>query len=281
MLVTATVAAFVCAVPQAAVAAVPGLELVTIHGQRSSDPVRTTEGDCPAGKDVLSVGGRVPDGENQVKLDGLDPFTLAPVDVRVRASEDQDGVPTDWNVLAYAICASFNPGEKRSTLGPSNSLSPKSVSTLENGVCGQGRFAVGAGGEIRDAGPGQVQLEGIIPSEDLLSVTVRAAEDQDGTLANWRLRAMVVCAARLPGLERIVATSPSNSVHKHATATCTAGKRVVGVGGEILNGGGQVGMTYIMPDGANLTQVHARGSEDQDGTSANWAVRAYAICANP
>ena len=40
-------------------------------------------------------------------------------------------------------------------------------------------------------------------------------------------------SAAITGLERASATSPSNSSNKSVTATCPAGKRVVGAGGQL------------------------------------------------
>jgi len=48
--------------------------------------------------------------------------------------------------------------------------------------------------------------------------------------------------AAVPGLVRVVATSPSNSLNKSVTATCPAGKRVYSAGGQITGGLGNVYM---------------------------------------
>jgi hypothetical protein len=66
---------------------------------------------------------------------------------------------------------------------------------------------------------------------------------------------------------------------KNASATCPAGKRVLGAGGEITGGLGEVRFETIRPDVffGHYGLVNAR--EDQDGTTANWDLRAYAVCA--
>jgi hypothetical protein len=53
---------------------------------------------------------------------------------------------------------------------------------------------------------------------------------------------------------------------------------VLGTGGEIFAGGGQVVLDAIRPN-STLTSVTARGFEDENGYGSNWSVTAYAICA--
>ncbi len=278
--VLAVLAALLLLVPvTAASAAVPGLHLV-VGGSGASSQNKSATAECPGDEDLLGIGGHVSDGDNQVLLDALAPSTHA---ATVHASEDQDGTGATWAVQAYAICADDGVGaEVRSTTLPfpdGDSMSPKFTSTADNGPCTNDHRLTSAAGEIIDGIEGQEALTALIPSADLESASARAFEDQDGTNSTWRLRATAVCSATtLPGLERVVATGPSNSRNKHATARCPDGKRVVGTGGEILGGTGQVGITYLLPD-EDLTRVHVRGAEDQDGTNANWAVRAYAVCA--
>jgi hypothetical protein len=271
------VIALACA-PAAASAAVPGLQLVDA-GSGASSQNKAAEAECPAGQDLLGVGGHVSGGENQVILDALDPSLDS---VEVHASERQGGTNADWSVRALAICADAPVGaEVRATTFPfpdGDSSSPKTVSTAGGGPCTNEHRLTGAGAEILDL-EGQAVLDSILPSPDLESAAARAFEDQDGTLSDWRIRAHAICSATtLPGLERVVRTGPSNSRDKHATARCPAGKRVVGTGGEIVGGLGQVGITYVLPE-ADLTRVHVRGAEDRDGFGADWSVRAVAVCA--
>jgi hypothetical protein len=101
------------------------------------------------------------------------------------------------------------------------------------------------------------------------------------TLCALGLMPLNAASAAVPGLERVVAVSPSNSVFpKVATASCTGAKKVVGVGGFVSNGGGEVVINEIVPDAA-LTQVRVTAWEDDTGTAANWSVSAIAICADP
>lgn len=254
--------------------AVPGLELkVGGSGPPDSDPSNTATAECPDGKGLLGLGGKSEGGDGQVVLDAL---AATNDSVTVRGSEDEDGTNAKWNIRAYAICADQGASRGTTFNEMPDSESPKQRDFL--GDCGFDRLVTGVGGEIPIGATGEVMLDGLIPTPELDNVLVRGIEDGNGTDGLWSLRPFRLCADPLPGLERIEATSLSNSRNKHATARCPAGKRVVGSGGEIVGGNGQVAMQYMIPD-ANLTRVHVRGAEDQDGMSANWAARAYAICA--
>lgn len=258
----------------AASAAVPGLELrVKGSGPANSAPNNTATADCPPGKGLLGLGGKSEGGAGQVVLDALAPTNDS---VTVRGSEDQDGTADTWSVRAYAICADQGAALNTTFNEVPDSISPKVRET--QGPCGFDRLLTGVGGEIPIGANGEVMLDALIPSTDLQNTRVRGIEDGDGTDDLWSLRPFKLCADPLPGLERVETTSARSSRNKHATAVCDPGKRVVGAGGEIVDGGGQVAIQYMVPDGA-LTRVHVRGQEDQNGTGANWAVRAFAICA--
>ena len=87
----------------------------------------------------------------------------------------------------------------------------------------------------------------------------------------------------LTGLERITTTSVENSVSpKSATASCPAGKKVVGTGfentgalepGEIK----KITTDEVVPN-SNLSSVTVVTYE-ADATALNWNTRVYAICA--
>lgn len=85
-------------------------------------------------------------------------------------------------------------------------------------------------------------------------------------------------SAAVPGLERAVDTSDSDTFAvKKEDAPCPPGKRLVGTGGDITGGLGAVGMGLIPePRSAEVFAV-----ENQTGTSGNWFIRAYSICADP
>jgi hypothetical protein len=262
----------------AASAAVPGLELVTKGSGASSAPSHTAAAACPAGKFLLGIGGKTEGAGGQAVLDLMAPRSNNAAAI-VRGHEDEDGTNQSWGVRSFAICADL-PVERRQTSNePFDSISPKLASTASGGPCPGAQRLSGVGGQILQGANGQVMLDDLVPSTDLESTLVRGAEDGNGNAGDWSLRAFALCTAPLPGLERVSVTSDLTSENKHVTARCDPGKRVIGTGGEVLGGGGEVAMQYMVPDAA-LTRVHVRAAEDQDGTTANWGVRAFAVCAN-
>lgn len=173
-----------------------------------------------------------------------------------------------------APTAAFPGYERVTAVSVSDSLNPKTVTV----TCPAGKQVVGTGGFIT-GGFGQVVMDRIFPNGGLTSVTVRGYEDEDGTAANWSVRAYAVCGLPPAGLELVTATSASNSLNvKDVRARCSPGKKVIGTGAQIIGGLGQVVIDELIPvpDSAS-----ARAFEDGTGTTANWSVRAYAICAAP
>src|SRR5262245_11403488 len=68
---------------------------------------------------------------------------------------------------------------------------------------------------------------------------------------------------------------------KSVTAACPPGKIVVGAAGQInVATAGKAVLEDITPL-PNLAGVNVVGTETGAGTTANWTVKAYAICANP
>ena len=265
------------ALTSTASAAVPGLNLVTENsGPPNSAPVHEATVECPEDQALLGLGGKTNGGGGQVVLDALAARTGD--EATVRGHEDQTGFGGDWSVTAYAICADEG-GERRTTFNePLNSLTPKIATTANGGPCTNERRLTGVGAEVPVGATGQVVIDQIVPSADLESATVRAQEDDDGFAGNWSLRPFALCAPPFPGIELETATSDLNSRNKHATAVCDPGKRVLGTGGRIFGGGGEVSLQYMIPD-AGLTRAHVRGVEDENGRSGAWSVTAFAICA--
>lgn len=92
------------------------------------------------------------------------------------------------------------------------------------------------------------------------------------------MTAFAICANPVTGLERVVATSQSDSSNKFVDADCPAGKRTLGTGAELTGGGGQVVLDFIGTQ-ASVVSTTAHAKEDEDGTTSNWTVRSFAICA--
>ena len=193
------------------------------------------------------------------------------------AYEDDTGTAANWSVHAYAICANPLPGHQ---IVSASAISNSVTGTGVTATCPVGKKLTGTGGELTNA-TGQVVMDDITPSSTLNSVRVTGFEDDNGTAANWSVRAYAICANPVAGLSRVTVTSPSNSLSsKVTTATCPAGRKLIGTGGDFSGGTGQVVMDDITPN-ATLTGLSIAGYEDENGTALNWLTHAFAICATP
>ena len=79
----------------------------------------------------------------------------------------------------------------------------------------------------------------------------------------WAFAASTASAA-LPGYQRVVASSERTSFNKGAVAKCPAGLNVVGAGGEVSTGFGEVVIEDVIPD-PSLKTVTVNAREQQGG----------------
>jgi hypothetical protein len=156
----------------------------------------------------------------------------------------------------------------------SNSVDKSSTAT-----CPAGKTIVGVGAELNGAG-GQVIIDEVVPNAALTSATTWAYEDASGFTGSWSITTYVNCANPVAGLTRVLTTSASSSAAKSVTATCPAGRNVLGGSFQVNNGLGDVVTTNVNPN-VGLTSVTVTAYEAGVGTAASWTVAAIAICANP
>jgi len=265
--------AFLGALSDTASAAVPNLQRASRSTLADSFAAKDRPVSCPAGTKLLSGGGSVSGGFGQVALDGI--RLDAPLNsVTTRAFEDANGTGLNWSLNAFAMCADPLPGLVQIDATSADTSANKSVVAS----CPTGKQVVGAGGET-SGGIGRVVLDDLTPSSDHTHVTVTGFEADGGTTDNWTITAHAICADPLPGLEvRVLASDFGSFDGQGVTETCSAGKKVVGAGGEITGGLGQVIMDGVTPN-ANLTSVTVNAHEDGNRTANNWNLTAYAICA--
>ncbi|MCW2805197.1 MAG: hypothetical protein JWN06_3414 [Propionibacteriaceae bacterium] len=92
-------------------------------------------------------------------------------------------------------------------------------------------------------------------------------------------------AAALPGLHRIFADSVLGSgTPKAVTANCPSAERLVGTGAQVIGASRQILIRAVRPNilaSKQATSVTVIADEDATGTSLNWRVRAWAVCAAP
>jgi hypothetical protein len=86
-------------------------------------------------------------------------------------------------------------------------------------------------------------------------------------------------APGISGLERRTGSNGPDSTPKNVTVSCPSGKKVVG-GGAAISGAGvsNVVITAAWPD-SDLKSFHASATEVSTGTTQNWTLTAYALCA--
>ena len=143
-------------------------------------------------------------------------------------------------------------------------------------ACPAGKRLVGAGAAVNSAGP-DVRVYQITPNAGLTGLTVRALAAVD---PSWSLTGYGICTdIPLPGLERQMFISGSDSNSKSATAFCSAGKQLLGTGGLLSGAVSNVLIDDVLPH-STLDRVTVWGVEGQGGNAGIWSVTAVAICAS-
>ena len=164
------------------------------------------------------------------------------------------------------------------------SVSNSSTSKTVAARCPVGKRVLGGGGTVT-GGRGQVVLERLEPVQTATDdrFVVGAREDGTGYSSNWRLTAYALCANPLPvyGILPSTSGSPSSNSPQNTLSFCI-GQPLVGFGGRVNGGAGQVHLTNLVSDSngtVDFTPIAAQ--EDANGFDGAWTVTAYAVCANP
>jgi hypothetical protein len=290
-MLTGAVLAAVCALaPAAALAAPPGLTRVVATSALDSGLWNEQSARCPDGTSALSAGYEWIGGGNDLRLYEVQySSNVPPTTAWVAANVDADGIDAlagygaAWGIRVYLICASPLPQHHEQWNVTPGDLLGMDSTDMKTSVarCPSSTSLYGVGGGVHWT-PTTRRLvidENWTPNASLTAASVTAQEDELGTTQGWRVWAQAVCAEPLPGMERVGATSVGGSAaSKEVTARCPAGKRVVGMGGDIRRAHGEVVMTALAPT-HDLTGVRVAAREDDTGTVANWYAAAYAICA--
>jgi hypothetical protein len=250
--------------------AIAGLERVSEFSPLDSANQKVLFGSCPGGKVLTGVGADINTFNGQVLLNALN-FGGAE-NILLSGVEDETGNPANWSITSYLICA---PGSRREFTTSFADSDPKNVN-LPCPITAQ--QVTGIGGVVLN-GNREVLLDRFRPDPPN-NALVTAFEDDGGFSGNWQLSGNEICTTPFPGQEIVSNSTAQTSVNKQVTATCPAGKKVVGVAGEVVNGLGQVLLDDMRPS-ADLNSVVLNGLEDETGTSLSWGLTARAICANP
>jgi hypothetical protein len=258
-------------------ALVNGLELIT-KSAGGSDWWRSPNAYCPGSKTLVGMGSNQT-FNGHVLFRGLVPIqgnAANPIGAQAAAHEDLTGTTSNWELTTYATCSSLLSGLEVAHTGTSSSSSATRTHTVS---CPAGKRVIGAGGTIW-YGNGRVKIDEIRPNESLEQVTVYASEDQDGTSANWSLRAYAVCAYAPTGLVRVRAAAANGWDRRAVTATCPAEKRLLSVAGGVESSNPTPMRVYQMMPSLDLKTATVRVGTHGSTSGATGEVRAYAICAD-
>jgi hypothetical protein len=90
-------------------------------------------------------------------------------------------------------------------------------------------------------------------------------------------------AQAVSGLVRVAKTTVSDSsTSKTVAAECPAGQRVIGGGGAVIGGRGQVVLERLQPTRTATDDRFVAGArEDETGYGRDWRLRAFALCSDP
>ena len=162
------------------------------------------------------------------------------------------------------------------------SLNNSSAEKVVSAPCPSGTRAIGGSAVV--GGSTRVRVNSQVP--DAAGYTVLAREPRGGVPESWEVVVTAHCApsSALPGLEYRRSGSVFDSATSHgATAACSPGKRLIGVGGVIdSQGPGQdrLVLTAIRP-ATDLTSIRVDGREDEAGYTGGWRATAVGVCVTP
>jgi hypothetical protein len=189
-------------------------------------------------------------------------------------------------LVAVAAAQAFSAGPVFASTVPLGSVTvANTISTFNSANktlranCPAGKRVLGGGGFV--SGTQHAVITELQPISTAAgdSYEVSAVEDQAGEHGNWAILAYAFCAPAPAGLEIVPVTSAATSnAFTGISATCPGTKRLVGSGGKIDNGAGQVDL-LTFPEGTfGSNRTTAAGQEDRDGFAGNWTVTSYAVC---
>lgn len=160
-----------------------------------------------------------------------------------------------------------------STSLPADSVAKKAAEA----ACPQGLVPFGGGAEV-DGGGDAVRLISSFPAGN--SWVVFAREHADGYAGDWSMRAWVICGKEPPGYQTVSAHADGSLTSAAVTATCPAGRKVLGVGGSAVFGSLHAVLDTIRPL-PGLGGVKVEAFADGPGVTEPIHAMAAAVCAMP
>jgi hypothetical protein len=165
------------------------------------------------------------------------------------------------------------------------SVSDSSSRKVQPLTCLDGTVVLGGSAEVSD-GSDHVHVTGWMPVPDEAglkypnSIIAYGEEGDGGYAGDWALDTHALCGVAPAGLEYVTAHSKTGSATTRAAiAECPGTTRLVGTGGRVSDGSGEVLLSAIQP-AADLRSLTVTAHEDADGFAGSWSVHAYAVCAD-
>jgi hypothetical protein len=249
--------------------ALPPVSSIAVSGL-AAGPAAIAVATCPAGTVLVGTGAQVSPSTGNVVITAIIPDIVA--ETVTVWGQAKGGWPGMWQIAAVAICDAQIAGVqlvKQSSVFDSNS---KGVTAN----CPAGTTLSGLGFQITN-GSGEVFPDDLRPNPTLNGATFFAFENGNYALP-WTLDGYSICAVVPVNHVAALVTlaGPNNMASpKSVTAVCPVNSpNLVGLGGELTGGLGDVVLDQLMPNIA-LDQATARGN---DFVMTNWSVTSYAIC---
>jgi hypothetical protein len=196
--------------------------------------------------------------------------------VAVLAAQALSSAPAAAATLPFGTVRAF---EKQS---PFDAQPVKSFST----ACPAGERVLG-GGAFTVGGVHAVitEMQPIHPATGVDTFKVTAAADQFGIAGTWSFQVFAFCAVVPAGAQLEIkphTNLPTSFGTDQASTQCSPGKLLIGTGGKIDNGGGQVDLgMFPNSNGQLATGSAAFAKEDADGFAGQYTVTGYSVCAKP
>jgi hypothetical protein len=176
------------------------------------------------------------------------------------------------------------PGSAAATSGLTRTTATSATNSVNKShtvMCAAGKKVLGGAGRIDGAPLGEVGLTTATVVGNGAGFKVSAAEDANGTTANWSVTAIAFCATPPQGLQYVSFTFASGSTKSRwSSITCPKGKKILGAGATVNGGNNRVLLTGLVPS-EDARTVTGTAYEDEVGTPNNWSVTATATCVKP
>lgn len=265
------------------------IELVEAASVNDSMPRKMVSVTCPPGHLALGAWAMIDGAPGEVALKAVYPEATPvpgpnPVNAVVAVAAETLDTAALWRIRVFATCAELPIGsvELEAAISLTNSDTHKSA-TAE---CGEGKVVVGAGGAALN-GKGAVILTAFYPNPGLTQVTAEASENAVFG-ANWEVMAYAICAhpSLFDGL--MLVTSALLPQSGFTWADCPSTTLDIGGGAAIFPENGptptrtapaQVLLRSVAAYSAVIPRSVGVGAEPRNGTSPEWSLQAYAICA--